>query len=424
MIFHVKKSNYPFNGSLSFSVLIVKYQKIINPNEKKMKIILLTLFFLLSLFTGQPHNSVAQKGKVSGHAKKTAFSIKGEVDNLVQADSFFIYSMKQEALAGGPVVNGKFELNGSVSEPTVAFIGAPNGYVAQVILENADYTYTNKNGRIIVKGGPLHDLVLGFESGDEYNTVVETYTKQQQQIMDQGKGPEDITPKEQQQLDKAFQLALEIENRNLNKVVDDPKSPVMAKAFAVFRSQQWERYPYEKRIALLQDYEKQLGGSQSVAALRGVFEQMLEEERAGESVQTDMMFKDVEAKDVNGQVVKLSDVIAKNEFTILEFWASWCGPCRGEVPNLKKAYEKYKSKGLEIYSVSIDAKEAQWLKALKDENMPWINVRDSKENGAASIYGVSGVPASFLIGKDGKIVATGQELRGAALEKTLSDKMP
>lgn len=379
---------------------------------------------MLSFFFGEAQNNASRKDGANDKAQGAMFSIKGEVDDLVKADSFLLYSMDMVLLASSPVVNGKFEMKGHVDEPKMVVLGSREGNVAQVILENADYTYTNKNGRISVKGGPLHDLVLGFESGDEYNSIVEAYVKLQNDLIARGKSPDEITPEEKKQLDDGFRLALEVENRNFNKVVDDPESPVMAKAFAVFRTQEWKRYSYEKRIALLKSYEEQLGGSPSVAGLRAVFERMLAEERAGKSVQVGMMFKDIEAKDMNGNVVKLSDVVAKNKFTILEFWASWCGPCRGEVPNLKKAYATYKSKGLEIYSVSIDTKEAMWLKALEEEKLSWINVRDRKEASAASLYGISGVPASFLIRQDGKIVAVDQELRGKNLEKTLSSQMP
>ena len=138
------------------------------------------------------------------------------------------------------------------------------------------------------------------------------------------------------------------------------------------------------------------------------------------------MFKDVHAIDVNGKTVKLSDVIAKNKFTILEFWASWCGPCRGEIPNLKKAYAKYKDKGLEIYAVSLDNKKPKWLQALKEENCPWLNLNDPAafEGEAAKGYGLSGVPASYLIGQDGIIRVSNENLRGPELEKTLQQYMP
>ena len=354
---------------------------------------------------------------------KTSFSIKGTLDSGFQADSVFLYNDKEEIVASAAVKSGKFILKGSVSEPQNAVMGTQERGMGKLILENADYTYDYKNGRIYIKGGPLHNLVLGFESGDEYNDAVDAYMDMEDAIYAGGdRDPDDITPEEKRQLKEKMNAALNIENRNLNKVIDDPQAPVLAKAFAVSRTQEWERYSVENRIALLKSYEKELGGSNTIAALRALWEEMDKGEKMKESVGAGKMFKDIEAKDVNGNTIKLSDIIAKNKYTILEFWASWCGPCRGEIPNLKKAYARYKSKGLEIFAISLDNNKDKWVKALTQENTPWLNVVDKAafKGEAAKAYGISGVPASFLIGQNGEILVSDEKLRGKELEETLN----
>jgi len=106
----------------------------------------------------------------------------------------------------------------------------------------------------------------------------------------------------------------------------------------------------------------------------------------------------------------------KGKVLIVDFWASWCGPCRGENPNVVKMYKKYHKKGLEILSVSLDSKKDAWLKAIKDDGLIWNHVSDLKGWGsfAAKLYGVSGIPHIVLINKEGTIVA--KNLRGEELE--------
>ena len=118
-------------------------------------------------------------------------------------------------------------------------------------------------------------------------------------------------------------------------------------------------------------------------------------------------------KDTLGNPVSLSTY--KGKYVLLEFWASWCGPCRAEGPNLLKAYEQYKDKGLIILAVSLDKEMGLWKKAIKDDHLPWIHVSDLKywKNEVAEQYGVHAVPANFLISPEGKIVA--KNLRGDLL---------
>ena len=122
--------------------------------------------------------------------------------------------------------------------------------------------------------------------------------------------------------------------------------------------------------------------------------------------------------DEKGAPVKLSDF--KGKYLLLDFWASWCMPCRAENPNLVKAYAKYHNKGLEIMAVSLDTKKEAWTKAIEQENLPWTHVSDLKgfESEAAILYNVESIPKNLLITPDGKIFAT--DLRGYRLEETLS----
>jgi len=132
---------------------------------------------------------------------------------------------------------------------------------------------------------------------------------------------------------------------------------------------------------------------------------------------------DFSAPKPNGDLLALSDI--KGKATIIDFWASWCKPCRRENPNVVKVYEKYHDKGLEIISVSLDKEnqKARWLKAIEDDNMTWHHISNLKfwNDPIVRLYNVNGIPATFILDEDGKIVA--KKLRGDALDKQIAQML-
>ena len=117
----------------------------------------------------------------------------------------------------------------------------------------------------------------------------------------------------------------------------------------------------------------------------------------------------------------LSQYVGKNKVVLLDFWASWCTPCMNELPNLKAAYKKFKSKGFEIVSVSVDDGTEEWIKAVKDNSMNWVQLWNGEDlqNSAAAKYSITAIPATFLIDSEGTII--GRNLRDKELEEALED---
>lgn len=111
----------------------------------------------------------------------------------------------------------------------------------------------------------------------------------------------------------------------------------------------------------------------------------------------------------------------RGKVVLIDFWASWCGPCRKEMPNVKRVYDKYKSRGFEIYGVSLDKDRDKWLEAIEKDGLKWPQVSDLKwwQSEGAQTYAVQSIPYTVLISKEGKIIATG--LRGAELENKLAE---
>jgi peroxiredoxin len=120
-----------------------------------------------------------------------------------------------------------------------------------------------------------------------------------------------------------------------------------------------------------------------------------------------------------GKPVALSSL--RGKFVLIDFWASWCGPCRMENPNVVRMYDKFKDKGFDIYGVSLDDNEKAWKTAIERDKLKWLHGSELKKwnSGVAQAYGVNAIPATFLIDKDGKIIA--KNLRGPALESKLTE---
>ena len=137
-----------------------------------------------------------------------------------------------------------------------------------------------------------------------------------------------------------------------------------------------------------------------------------------ERLEVGQPFIDFTLQTKDGENVTLSEKIGQNKLTLVDFWASWCGPCRHENPVVKAAYEQFHELGFDVVGVSVDQDEEAWLKAVEDDQLPWTQVRDS-ENKASQDYMIYYIPANFLYDQTGTMVAKG--LRGEDLEAKLSE---
>lgn len=139
--------------------------------------------------------------------------------------------------------------------------------------------------------------------------------------------------------------------------------------------------------------------------------------RLNREIEVGSHYADIKQPSSDRKIISLSDF--KGKYILLEFWASWCGPCRRENPNLLQAYNEYKEKGFEIFGVSADVSETAWKKAIENDGLLWPQVCELKgaENSGANIYGVFEIPTNYLIDREGKIIA--KNLRGNELRNKL-----
>lgn len=220
-------------------------------------------------------------------------------------------------------------------------------------------------------------------------------------------------------------------------LVDTVSNPITG-AFVAFRSMgtAGEYLDIQKKAqARLQQAHPNLELTSAYAEFLSMVEQQYQERMAQEVVKIGAEAPDITLPSPSGKKYSLSDL--KGKVVLLDFWASWCGPCRRENPNVVSVYNKYKDKGFTIFSVSLDGVDdgirqrlgsqqeiqnvlsntrQQWIKAIQDDNLSWeYHVSDLKrwDSAAASLYGVRGIPRAFMINREGKIVSI--EVRGAAM---------
>jgi peroxiredoxin len=139
------------------------------------------------------------------------------------------------------------------------------------------------------------------------------------------------------------------------------------------------------------------------------------------SISVGSIAPDIILNDTSGVPISLASL--RGKYVLLDFWAAWCRPCREENPNIVQNYNKYKSKGFEVYQVSLDRNKNDWVRGITQDKLPWVNVSDLKyyQSEAAEIYDVDRIPSAFLLDPDGKIIAKNTDLRGSNLTKKLQE---
>jgi peroxiredoxin len=310
------------------------------------------------------------------------------------------------------IVDGKAVLKGSVEIPEMYFLSVEGlNQRGLIFVENVKMTVTGNVDSLrflTIKGSPVNDEYLSIKTELDADSERGMARYQEYQLAAQQGNPD--AAKIMEEVRAIFDQQ---EAKMVTFIQNNPKSwvnPVLLEQVQQGR----EPDELEQLIAGLDPV------IQEVASVKAIMERV----NKLKNVAVGKTAPDFEQNDPEGVPMKLSDVYAKNAYTLIDFWAAWCGPCRMENPNIVAVYNDYKDKGFGVFGVSLDRSREDWLKAIEDDKLAWPHVSDLKywQNEAAALYSVNSIPASFLVDREGRIVA--KNLREQALRDKIAELLP
>ncbi|MBN2597469.1 MAG: AhpC/TSA family protein [Marinifilaceae bacterium] len=374
------------------------------------------LFFVMTL-TGITLVTCAQE-------RNNGYTLTGDIEGLQNAEGYiYLYGAVQNGEQVNdslPINNGHFVFKGYTEEPVRATIYFQSKYqvkantIFEFFLENSNIKITGvsdttqllslKEGR--VTGSRLQDEFTKF---NEDATKFTGFNKWQEEYMAAMAKKDTVTIAALQNRSKECYVKYDKFVEDYRK--NNPNSLVYLYVLSAGlnpRDEQSLKDLSGKILSMDSDIQSSVAGKNLIKQVDFYLRGFIVGKQVGDFTQIDK----------DEKVVKLSDY--RGKYLLLDFWASWCGPCRAENPNLLKAFNKYHGKGLEIVAVSLDTKRESWLKAIAKDNLPWIQVSDLKErNEVANQFGVNSIPDNFLIDPNGIVIA--RTLRGEELDKKLSE---
>lgn len=353
------------------------------------------LLFLLFL----PVVAVAQNG----------FKISGNISGIKDSTLVFINDAQGNAIAQDYVVKGKFNLQGKtdvVSYFQLGVIGIPDNYEMFFGNENINVTGSAANFKNVV--------VTGSKSHSSFTNFLGTFYPMQQKLstLYNAKNVEKNAAKKDS-LEKTFTKLFDDRKKLVNDfLAKNPTSTVstflLLNLYQLFGN---EKVLEEKYNALKGDAHKGLFAT--------LVEQKIKASQTPIAGAIGSVAPNFSQNDVNDKPIALESF--RGKYVLLDFWASWCGPCRRENPNVVAAYNKFKDKNFTILGISLDTDKSKWMKAITDDMLPWQHVSDLRGwgNQVAQMFQVGSIPANYLLDPTGKIIAT--NLRGEDLEKKLEE---
>ena len=305
------------------------------------------------------------------------------------------------------VADGKFSFSGSAEKDALLAVGDASSDWCTVFFNDGTPVTVNINDSTL-KGSPVNERLTAYDIAA--NAPIGNITRKLQ-TMSQAE-------RESKQLELAAEMmaaSMQL-TEQVDKVFKEENATLIP---AVFISEYETIYGPEKFDSLINT--KPVWASHPIVQKKVKANAQRRAEEAKKNAYIGKQFTDLEEADIDGKLHKLSEYVGKGKWVLVDFWASWCGPCRQEMPNVVAAYEKYHAKGFDIVGLSFDNKKEPWVKAIADLKMPWTHLSDLKgwQTVASEVYTVNSIPDNLLIDPQGKIVARG--LRAANLHAKLKE---
>ena len=355
------------------------------------------------------------------------YTINGTVENN-NLNGKFVYKIDGSSITedrnnpkkdSAVIKDGKYIFKGDISNPDYCSIylesdnaNEPAIIYATVALEKGVINiFTDENNKTMVSGTPLNDSYQSYT--DEFKNYIDVL-KEKYALLDKVEKNEldtsimdldSIKASIRECRDKMMSLNREYVKNNVNNP-------------AVWYMDLYDAVASEESV---EGKKELIAGANEYTRSLPMYKVIAEQIDVLEKTSVGKLFTDFTMEDADGNKVSLSDYVGKGKYVLVDFWASWCGPCRAEMPNVVEAYKKFGGDNFEIVGVSLDAKKDDWLKAVNDMNLSWKQMSDLKawECEGAKKYGVNGIPATVLFDREGVIIA--RDLRGDELQSKLGE---
>ena len=350
---------------------------------------------------------MAAVAMVACQNNENAYTISGTFEGAGENDSVslqLVEGRKLVDLQKVAVVNGKFEFKGVADSLQVAAITMGDAF-CQFFLEPGDIKVDMKLGQMV------------YALGTPNNNAYESYMNDMKALEDEyaeisrnAQSPE-LTDAQREEI-KAQLAGFE---EKYYQAVKNSIADNVGNDFGLYNlCNNYYYYTPEELAPVLEGYIAAFPTNTRLQRIKANNDLTLE-------TSVGKQFKDFEMADVDGNMHKVSEYVAANKVTLIDFWASWCGPCRAEMPAVKAAYDAYKKKGFGIVGVSLDSNKDAWTAAIKNLGLEWAQLSDLQgwNCAGAKLYGVNSIPATVLVAQDGTILA--RNIRGEEIQEKLAE---
>jgi thiol-disulfide isomerase/thioredoxin len=325
---------------------------------------------------------------------------------------WYMKQSSQKSLDSAVIHNKKFQFKGNTDSTYIVLLTVDGNPFTIFLIENGNISINipDDMNQTIVSGTVLNDQLKSYN--DKMKPTKDKFQELMQYAQTQEKTPE-LQSEIQEKYESLTKELLQISVKFLD---ENPGSILSAYVLLSALSQDID-------IETVQSAYGKFDENTKNSVFGKIISRELARMKTAEIAEGDI-FRDMTMKTPDNKDISISDYAGKGKYVLLDFWASWCGPCRAENPNVVALYKEYKDKGFEIIGVSLDNNKDAWIKGINDDGITWPQMSDLKgwESEATMKYKVQGIPFTVLLDKEGKVVA--KNLRGEELKskiKTLID---
>ncbi|HJA84611.1 MAG TPA: AhpC/TSA family protein [Candidatus Bacteroides avicola] len=342
------------------------------------------------------------------------YTVKGSVEGAADGDTVYMQAREGRQLVkldSAVITNGEFQFKGTKADSLadvryLTYKSGENSLAMDFFLEN---------GNIQIHLSTNDDAATGTPTNDAYQVIraqVNELTKQMSAIY-KSLSDSTLTDEQREEASKNIEAT---EEKMMGVMKEGITNNITNAAGIYLLKQNFYYMDVEDLDPLMAQIPAAYANDETIIRIKDNVEKM-------KATAVGQKFTDFEMQTPDGKAVKLSDYVGKGKVTLIDFWASWCGPCRREMPNLVEAYKKYKNKGFEIVGVSLDRDAEAWKNGIKQLKITWPQMSDLKywDCEGAKLYAVSSIPHTVLVDGEGTILARG--LHGEELQEKIAEAL-